>query len=52
MVKVIGNSPMPGALAVTAHAFSRGAAEAIQAAGGTANLIPAPNGSQSGDDAP
>lgn len=38
-VKVLGQGELPHALTVRAHAFSLGAVEKIQAAGGTAEVI-------------
>jgi large subunit ribosomal protein L15 len=40
LVKVLGEGELPHALTVKAHAFSKSAAEKIQAAGGTIEIIP------------
>jgi large subunit ribosomal protein L15 len=44
LVKVLGRGEISKALNVRAHAFSRSAAEAIRAAGGTAETLPLPGG--------
>jgi len=38
LVKILGSGELGGALNITAHAFSRGAREKIEAAGGTATV--------------
>lgn len=42
LVKVLGNGEVTKALNVTAHAFSKGAAEKIVKAGGKTTLLPGP----------
>jgi large subunit ribosomal protein L15 len=44
LVKVLGRGELTKALTVRAHAFSKGAARAIEAAGGQVETIPAPWG--------
>jgi large subunit ribosomal protein L15 len=44
LVKVLGRGELTRAVRVKAHAFSRSAAEAITAAGGTVEVIPPPFG--------
>lgn len=44
LVKVLGRGELSRAVRVRAHAFSRSAAEAITAAGGTVEVIPPPFG--------
>jgi len=44
LVKVLGGGALSRAIHVEAHAFSRSAAAAIAAAGGTARVVPAPWG--------
>ncbi|MHB1928377.1 MAG: 50S ribosomal protein L15 [Acidimicrobiales bacterium] len=44
LVKVLGRGELSRALTVSAHAFSAPAAEAIRAAGGTTQVLPAPWG--------
>ncbi|MET0420694.1 MAG: 50S ribosomal protein L15 [Acidimicrobiia bacterium] len=44
LVKVLGRGEISKALTVSAHGFSKSAVEAIEAAGGTTTLIPAPWG--------
>ncbi len=39
LVKVLGDGDLPSALTVEAHAFSKGAREKIEAAGGTARVV-------------
>ncbi len=43
-VKILGNGELTHALNVVAHAFSASAAEKIKAAGGSVEIIPAPQG--------
>ncbi|MDH7570532.1 MAG: 50S ribosomal protein L15 [Armatimonadota bacterium] len=43
-LKVLGNGELPHALTVSAHKFSAAAQEKIQAAGGTAEVIPVQRG--------
>jgi len=43
-VKVLGRGEVSKALTVKAHAFSAGARQAIEAAGGSTEVIPAPWG--------
>lgn len=38
-VKILGNGSVEGALTVSAHAFSKSAKAAIEAAGGTCNIV-------------
>jgi large subunit ribosomal protein L15 len=45
LVKVLGRGELSRALTVKAHAFSKSAVEAIQAAGGSVEVIPPPWGS-------
>ena len=45
LVKVLGRGELSRAVTVKAHAFSRSAVEAIQAAGGSVEIIPPPWGS-------
>lgn len=44
LVKVLGRGEVTRALTVRAHAFSRSAKEAIQAAGGSVEIVPPPWG--------
>ena len=44
LVKVLGRGEVAAALTVKAHAFSASARAAIEAAGGTTEVIPAPWG--------
>jgi len=44
LVKVLGRGEITRAVTVKAHAFSKSAVEAIQAAGGSVEVIPAPWG--------
>ena len=44
LVKILGRGEVSKALTVRAHAFSQGAVSAIEAAGGRAEIIPAPWG--------
>jgi large subunit ribosomal protein L15 len=44
LVKVLGRGALTRAIAVEAHAFSKSAAAAIAALGGTATVIPRPRG--------
>lgn len=44
LVKVLGRGELTRAVTVKAHAFSKSAVEAIQAAGGSVEVIPAPWG--------
>ncbi|MET0276238.1 MAG: 50S ribosomal protein L15 [Acidimicrobiia bacterium] len=44
LVKVLGRGEISKALTVSAHGFSKSAVEAIEAAGGTTTVIPAPWG--------
>jgi large subunit ribosomal protein L15 len=44
LVKVLGRGEITRAVTVKAHAFSKSAVEAIQAAGGSVEIIPAPWG--------
>jgi large subunit ribosomal protein L15 len=44
LVKILGRGELSKALTVRAHAFSRGAVSAIEAAGGRVEVIPAPWG--------
>ncbi len=44
LVKVLGRGELSRAVAVEAHAFSKSAAEAITAAGGSATVVPRPRG--------
>ena len=44
LVKILGRGELTKALTVSAHAFSRSAVEAIEAAGGSTEVIPAPWG--------
>jgi large subunit ribosomal protein L15 len=44
LVKVLGRGELSRAVTVKAHAFSKSAVEAIQAAGGSVEVIPAPWG--------
>ncbi len=44
LVKVLGRGELTKALTVRAHGFSKSAVEAIEAAGGTTEVIPAPWG--------
>jgi large subunit ribosomal protein L15 len=44
LVKVLARGELTKRLTVRAHAFSKAAAEAIRAAGGTADTLPPPNG--------
>ncbi len=44
LVKVLGRGELSRALAVSAHAFSASAAEAIRVAGGTVEVLPPPWG--------
>jgi large subunit ribosomal protein L15 len=44
LVKLLGRGELSKPLTVRVHAFSRSAAEAIRAAGGTAEVLPRPDG--------
>jgi large subunit ribosomal protein L15 len=44
MVKVLGGGELTRKISVSAHAFSASARSAIEAAGGTATLVPSPYG--------
>jgi len=44
LVKILGRGDVSKALTVRAHAFSRSATQAIEAAGGSTEIIPAPWG--------
>jgi large subunit ribosomal protein L15 len=44
LIKVLGRGTISRAIAVEAHAFSKSAAEAIRAAGGTPTVLPLPRG--------
>ena len=44
LVKVLGGGAITRAVTVQAHAFSRSAVEAIEAAGGSATVVPSPYG--------
>jgi large subunit ribosomal protein L15 len=44
LVKILGRGEVSKALTVRAHAFSKGAVQAIEAAGGSTEIIPAPWG--------
>jgi large subunit ribosomal protein L15 len=44
LVKVLGRGELTRAVAVEAHAFSKSAADAITAAGGSATVVPRPRG--------
>ena len=44
LLKILGRGEVNAKLEVSAHAFSKSAEEAIQAAGGTINVIPKPWG--------
>ncbi|MDA8297906.1 MAG: 50S ribosomal protein L15 [Actinomycetota bacterium] len=44
LVKVLGGGQISRAVAVEAHAFSRSAKEAIEAAGGSVTVVPSPYG--------
>ncbi len=44
LVKILGRGSLDRALQVSAHAFSKSAADAIRAAGGSVSVIPAPFG--------
>lgn len=44
LVKVLGGGAISRAVRVEAHAFSRSAAEAIEAAGGSVTVVPGPHG--------
>ncbi len=45
LVKVLGRGELTRAVRVSAHAFSKKAADAITAAGGTVDVLPSPYGS-------
>lgn len=44
LVKILGRGELERAVRIEAHAFSRTAADAIRAAGGSVSIIPAPYG--------
>jgi large subunit ribosomal protein L15 len=44
LVKVLGRGELSRKLTVSAHAFSKSAAQAIEAAGGSVNVLPPPFG--------
>jgi large subunit ribosomal protein L15 len=46
LVKILGRGEVTRAIAVRAHAFSRSAAEAITAAGGSVEVVPPPWGAR------
>jgi large subunit ribosomal protein L15 len=46
LVKVLGRGDVKAALTVKAHAFSQSAQDAITAAGGTVEILPAPWGNR------